>query len=261
MLKKLLLVGVIAAGVVGAVSLTKVGTRVRHEARSAVHWLDEQMPVEKKISMLRSEVGNLDRDIEKIKNELAKEIVAVRELTTTTNQLRAAVETENKQLVTRAEEIKDSTTKVKVGGAFISVPEATKQLNKDVNAHLTKKKSLEAYEKALTSREKIVKTLSQQFDTVKSKKEEFLAQIDEFEAEYKALQLQQMESKFQTDDTRLANLKKELANLNRNLEIEKTKLELEPRKYSTEAATTSTSESIDNILNKLNGAEKIDAAK
>lgn len=264
MLKKFLLVGAIAAAVVGVVSVTKYGRTIRHEARNAVAWAEDQIPVEKKINMLRQEVANLDRDIDKVKNELAKEIVAVRELTNTTNTLRAAVDTEQKGLLARGEELKDATEKVKFGNRFISINEAKDRLKKDVSAHLTKKKSLEAHEKALASREQITDTLQKQFEALKKQKDDLKAEIDTIEAEFKALQLQQMESKYQTDDSRLAGVKKSIAELKRKLDVEKTKLELEPRKYTPSSDNGDVNlddSSIEKILAPLNKGEKIDPAK
>jgi chromosome segregation ATPase len=261
MLKKFLIVGAIAAVVVVGIKATRFGAYVRDEARSAANWADDQIPVDKKIATLRKEVSTLDRDIDKVKNELAKEIVAVRELTTKTNELRASVDTEQKGLLARGQELKDATEKVKFGGTFISVPEAKDRLNKEVQVHLTKKKSLDAHEKALNSREKICDTLQKQFEALKKQKDDLKVEIDNIEAEYKALQLQQIESKYQTDDSRLASVKKSLADLKRKLEVEKTKLELEPRKYAPATIPGSSEASIDDILAPLNNTDKIDAVK
>ena len=82
MLKKLILAGFVAVVVLAGLRGTSFLGYAKQEVAEARVWLDDQVPVEKKIEQMRTEVANLDRDIEHVKNNLATEIVDVRALTT-----------------------------------------------------------------------------------------------------------------------------------------------------------------------------------
>lgn len=250
MWKKLLIVGVIVA-------VAAVGFKATKHGRELISaWKAETAPsTEEKLTDLRKEVGKLDKDVEKVKTDLAKEIVAVRGLTTETKDLRAAVDGEKATLVKRGEEIKDATERVKHGSTFISVPEAKSRLQKDVAIYMQKSTTLEYKEKTLVKREEIRDTLQKHLDGLIRQKQELLAEIDAVEAEFKTVQLQQVEAKYQVDDSRLAKIKEKLRGIRNEVEVAKEtgrlnevytpKLE---EKVSIDPATT-----VDQILAPLSG--------
>jgi len=253
MWKKLILVGVVAALGVG---LYQGGKKLVHRASEAITSIDENddddMPVEKKIAAMRKETAKLDKDIDKAKNELAKEIVEVKELNSKVSETRASIETDQKVLVQRGEAIKDATSKVKYGNSTVSVSEAKARFEKDVDAHIKRKKSLEGMEKALATREQVKETLKKQLDGLIRQQQEMTAEIDAVEADYKALQLAQIESKYQQDDTRLAKIKEDLRKVKKNLDVKKEKLNLAPVGRPEEAAAES-GRTVDDNINLLNG--------
>ena len=252
MLKKLLIVGVIAGAAMLAFKGTKFISHVKHEVSSARDWAEGQLPMEKKFAHLRKDVSTLDRDLEKVKNDLAREIVEVRELNQKTGELRAQVETEKKTLVARGDVITESTEKVRYGTVTVSIPEAKNRLERDVKVHVNNQNRLKMLEATLTSRETIKETLQKTLDTMKTKKAEMLAEIDAVEAEYKTLQLTQVESKYQTDDSKLAKIKETLRDLKKSVEIEKEKLALTPS-IREEQPATDASKSVEDILAPLTG--------
>jgi len=251
MLKKLLIGGLVAVIAFVALRNTKLFHYAKQELSDAREWVEDQVPVEKKIEQMRKDVANLDRDVEAVKDALAREIVEVRELTTDVAKLRADVEAEHKKLVKRGEEIRQASEFVAYGRTKVPVAEAKDLLKRDVTSHLKRKQQLESLEKTLAYRERIKETLEKQLDSMLKQKQELKAEIDAVEAEYKALQLQQMESKYQHDDTRLARVKESLNNLRKKLDIEREKLQLAPRVYDEPASEPATAQSIDDILAPL----------
>lgn len=249
MFKKLILAGVIAAVAVAGLRSTSFFGYAKQELTDAREWVEDQVPVQKKIEQMRKDVANLDRDVETVKDGLAREIVEVRDLTTTVGKLRASVETEHKGLVQRGVELKSATEYVSFGRSMIPVAEAKNMLEQDVRTHVARKQQLDSLEKTLAHRERIKETLEKQLDSMKKQKLELKSEIDAVEAEYKALQLQQMESKYQSDDTRLARVKESLSSLRKKLDIEKEKLKLAPRVYEPE--TPGISKTVDEILAPL----------
>jgi DNA repair exonuclease SbcCD ATPase subunit len=261
MFKKLLVIGLVAAASVAVLKGTKFFGYAKHEMHAWRESIEDRIPVETKIAQMRKDVGALDKDIERVAHELAREIVEVREKTHTVAVLRAGLETEQKGLLARAEELKDATEHVKLGGRFVTVPEAKERLKKDVDLHLKKKQSLESQEKALASHERIKETLKKQLDSMMRQKDELKAEIDNVEAQYKELQLQQVESKFQTDDSRLAKIKESLHEMQKKLDIEKEKLAL-TQKIRAEEPTAAAGQTVDEIIAPLASktGEKIEKA-
>lgn len=257
MWKKLLLVGVVAALAVGTIKTVKM---VRQSGSDSVAelsdsiWGDDQVPVEKKIAAMRKETAKLDKDIDKVKNELAKEIVEVKELNGKVTETRAGVDAEHKLLAARGEQLKDATTKVKYGNSTLSVPEANARLTKDVDALLKRKKALEGMEKQLAKREEMRDAIKKQLDSLVRQQQEMKFEIDAVEAEYKNLQLAQIESKYQQDDSRLAKIKDDLRKLKKDLDVQKEKLNMAPI-GRTDEVTTESGRTVDDNINLLNGTK------
>lgn len=250
MLKKLLLTAAVAAVAVTAIRGTKVATHARHEVESLRDWADEQIPVEKKIAQMRKDVGHLDRDVERVKDELAREIVETRELRDAVASQKARVETEATALVARGEAIKGGAAKVAAGRGGVGADEARGELKRDVDLHLKRKAQLASLEKTLAQREKIRDTLERQLDSMARQKLELRAEIDAVEAEFKAVQLARVESKYQHDDSRLARVKESLNALKKRIAIDKEKVALSPR-GAEDASPRPTGESVEQILAPL----------
>src|SRR5205814_2028167 len=77
--------------------------------------------------------------------------------------------------------------------------------------------------------------------------------IDGLEEEVQALKLAQMESKYQTDDTRVAHIKEAIAKQKKRLDVQRRELAL--LQDVMVPATTTPSESVDEIMAPLNGAK------
>jgi hypothetical protein len=229
-LKKILLVaGAVGLGVVMWKSSNGIVKSLRHEAQAAVTWVETKVPMEKRFDQLRRDAQSIDGEMEKVKNDLAREIVEVRDLTNRTAELRAAVEKNAVTLTARGQVITDATEKVKYGARTFSKADALTELQKDVNGYARSKQRLALLETTLTHREVIKETLAKTLDSMKTKKAEVLAAIDEVEADYKQMQLTAVESKYQMDDTKLAQIKESLRALKKSVEIEKEKQNLTPR--------------------------------
>ena len=246
MWKKLLVVGVIAAVAFAGIRATKHGRELINV------WKAETAPTtEEKLADLRKEVAKLDKDVEKIKTELAKEIVAVRGLSTEITEQRAAVEYGNRKLMAQGEAIKDATERVKYGSSTVSVPEARERLKKDVAIHVQRKNTLEYKEKSLVQRERVRDALQGQLDTLVGQKKELLSAIDELEAEYKNVQLAQMEAKYQVDDSRLAKIKEQLRVIRNDVDVAKETVRLNEEvgpKLEPKAVVTDAGQTVDEIL-------------
>lgn len=258
MIKKLLLVAVVGAIAFTALKGSKFIGYAKQEVAEAQSWMESQVPVEKEIARLRKEVGSLEKDRSKVADLLAKEIVECRYLREDVEKLRAEVRVEDDRLRAKADEIKDSTERVKYGRTMVSLGEAKDMLKADVARHMNRKASLSNQEKALNIREQNKENLERQLDVLKRQKDELAVQIDAFEAEYRSLQLEQMQSKYQTDATRLANIKNSLRGLEKKMAIEREKLNLAPRVVE-DSGFTASGETVDEIIAPLDASPKTGA--
>ena len=254
MIKKLLLVAVVGAVALFGLKQTKVFGLLKNEVESAKAWAEDQVPVEKEISRIRKEIAELDRDVQKVGHEYAKETVDVRLLRDANEELRARIEDDTVVLKNRGEVISaNGAERVKYGKTMMNAAEAKEKLRLDVAQLMSKKSSLDASEKALVVRERVKENLEKQFDAMKRQKTELRVQVDALEAEYKSLQLQQIESKFQTDSTRLAEIKQSIREMTRKVAIKREELNLAPA-LTEDAPTASTStQSVEDILAPLDG--------
>ncbi|MGL4423949.1 MAG: hypothetical protein ACRCZF_25065, partial [Gemmataceae bacterium] len=258
MIKKILLVAVVGAAVVWGLKSTKLGGIVRQEVESAKTWAEDQVPVEKEISRIRKEIKALDRDITKVGSELAKEIVDVRMLKESTDELREVVEKDTALVKARGEQISASVEKVKYGNVTMTPSDAKDRLKNDVSQLMSKRSNLDTNEKALVIRERVKENLEKQLDAMKRQKVELAVQVDALEAEFKSLQLQQIESKYQSDSTRMASIKESLRSLKRKVEIKREEMKLAPMVQEDNSGfsglgSSTNSQSVEDILAPLDG--------
>lgn len=260
MLKKMLVVAVIAGAAVFAVKSARNGrlhipAKVEAGMAKLQDWAEGNDSVERKIAQLRKDAEYLDKDMYKLIDQLSEIRVDVRRLQKQATEQRAAVAAEHKALVARGEALRDGTEKVSIRDAA-ALAEAKEALKRDVTRHLDAKRTLEATERTLASKEKSQGLVESQLATLKAKKGEVKARIDEAEAKMHALKLAQMESKYQRDNTRLAKIKAELDALDRMLDIGGERLKLAPLAASTGDKATGAGESVEEIMAPLAGEKK-----
>jgi chromosome segregation ATPase len=250
MLKKLVILGVIGFVAVSVVKGSKLGSYIRSEIDALKARCEANIPPEREIARLRSEIKQLDKDILGVVNQLAKERVEVAQLKERADSLRAQQSKDKELIQARATAIKNATEQVTFGNRTLTIPAAKAELEADVKRYTANQKSLEAMDQAISSRDKVKETLEKQLETMKNQKGELTAAVDALEAELTSLKLQQMESKYQTDDTRLAKIKEDIRALRTKIDIEKEKLKLLPTVLDTPTQAT-TNKSVDDIIAPL----------
>jgi len=261
MLKKLVILGVIGFVAVTALGGTKLASYIRSEIREARERAENSIPPEKEIQRLRNEIKLLDKDIVAVINELAKQRVAVNDLTSETETLSAKQSQTLTALKTRGEAIKNAEGHVTFGNRTVNVADAKAELEADVKRYTTAQKSLESMQALLANRIKVRDSLEKQLEAMKTQKAELTAAVDDMEAQLAALKLQQMESKYQTDDTRMAKIKEDLRKLKTKVDVEKEKLKLMPAAMETTPVPQANTKSVDDILAPLTAAPAKPATK
>lgn len=260
MLKKMILLGVIGFVAVAALKNTKIGSYVRSEVDGLRERAEAAIPPEKEIVRLRSELGQLDKDVMTAVSHVAKERVEVRNLEAKVTELTAKQSSNKAGIESRAAAIKGAEGYVTFNGKQQTVEVAKAELETDVNTYVSTQKSLEALEGTLANRIKVRDALEKQLDELKAQKVALSAAVDAAEAELNQLKLAQMQSKYQTDGTRLAKIKEDLQALNNKVAVEREKLNLMPKVHDKPNATTGSNKSVDDIVAPLSG-KKADAPK
>jgi chromosome segregation ATPase len=252
MLKKLVILGIVGFVAVAAVKGSKFGSYIRSEFEAMKARAEANVPPEREIARLRTEIKHLDKDILAVVSQLAKERVEVAQLKERAGELAAKQSKDKEILNARATAIKNATEFVTFGNRKLSVDAAKAELEDGVRRYTANEKSLIAMEAAVNSRDKVKETLEKQLETLKNQKGELAAAVDALEAELTALKLQQMENKYQTDDTRLGKIKEDIRALKTKIEIEREKLKLLPAVLDTPSKATS-SKSVEDIMAPLTG--------
>lgn len=262
MLKKMVLLAVVGFVAVTALAGTKIGSFIRSEINDARQRAEDNIPPEKEVARLRSELKMLDKDMMTVVNQLAQERVAVNQLQEKVEEVARKQESDKALLKARAEEIKKAadtkaqgTQFVMFGNRKVAIDAAKEELADGVKRFEANQKTLATLEQTLAVRTRVRDTLEKQLETLKNQKTELATSIDGLEAEINAVKLQQMESKYQTDDTRLARIKEDMRKLKTRLEVEREKLKLMPAALEPTAPPASSGKSVDEIIAPLNGAK------
>ena len=252
-MKKILLVALVVAGVVFLVKGAGVIGTLKREYQNARNAIGGDKTEEEQIKELRKEVDKLDKDIDKAKDSLAKEIVEVRDLQKHSAKLRVEVTGEEKRVLAFGEDLKNTEGQIAYNREMLSVPDAKDRLKSDVSLLVRKKNTLGTMEKTLTHRERSKDILEKQLGELANQKQSLKSEIDAIEVEYQNIKLQQMENKYQKDDSRLSNIKQSIEKMRKDLEVKKERIKLDPVGQAAPAST----ESVDDIIKPLTGkAEK-----
>jgi chromosome segregation ATPase len=256
-MKKLILVAVIGFLAVSAAKGSKWFSYVRSEIAGARDWAKGQIPPEREIARLRSELKLLDRDVMTVVNQVAKERVEVTHLKEQVDALRARQSTDRELLQARAASVKEAEAKaetfVSFGNRKVGLTAAKAELEKGVSGYTANQKSLETLEATLAAREEIKDALEKQLEELKNQKQVLAAAIDALEAQVTRLKLEQMKSKYQTDNTRLAKIKEDMRELQKKIDIEREKLKLMPAVL--EVPNPAAAKSVEEIMAPLSGSK------
>jgi chromosome segregation ATPase len=254
-LKKVLLIGGIATlglALVGGFGVVK--KQMAYAKQSVQAWMDENTDPEQEIKRLKGEVAKLDGEENGIKNDLAKEIAATKKLTEQTAALRAAVETERKDVLAFGETIKDAEAnnkKVSVGKSSLNVDDAKRKLAGDSKNVQKREKMLGDLETALKVREEAKGTLYAQLTEIQDVRRTLNTELDALETECKALKLQAMKNKYTRDDSKLSEVREGIEKVKEKMAVKRARNDLD--NGHTSKAEVESLGSVDDILAPLNG--------
>jgi len=249
MIKKIAVLAAVGLVGAGVLSQTRLGSYIATLYHSAANSVQEAIPPEVELERVRYEIGQLAKDIEKTRGELATEKVAVRDLASEIEELRTELAQNEEVLRARGELLKKGDALVRYNGRNVSVDEAKELLRLDVQTANARKKDLLAKEKMLTIRVRNRGVVEKQLIALGHQKTELTTLVAEMEAELKLLRLEQTESKYASNNgSRLSDIQTTLKEVKRRLAVDRETLHLATTLDDTVAASDLT---VDQILEGL----------
>ncbi len=259
MIKKLILMAVVGGVAVAALRGTRVGSYVRNEVRSLRDAAEENIPPEKEIARLRTEVRNLDQDHVKVVKQLARlqsdqdeSRQRIADLSKRKNEV-AEVMRARETAVRAAEErarAGEVNVSVSIGDQSLSLAAGRARLKDSVQIYVDLDQNLKRTQAKLESQGRIVEQLEKQRAAFGRLKGDLDAAIDELEEQVHAMNLAQMESRYQTDDTRAAQIKEAIAKARKRLDVQRRELTL----LQSDGRPAAAGETVDEIMAPVTNA-------
>jgi len=255
MLKKLIVVAVVAGVAVAAVKGTRWASYVRSEIKSIQTEAEDEIPLDKRVAMLEDGVNRLDRHVLKKVNEVAR---AKAELSLTEQEVTAqeARQTAKKKVLNdRLAVIRASNTgTVTIGTDTMAVTRAVAELDAASKLYEANQKVLSDLQSNRDNQRQSVSVLDEQLNTLIAQRDEMRIKVRSLKVEVQKIHLQQMKSRTPAGDTELANVKQEFREIERKLLTEQERLKLLPRiDDDTEVTPPPAPTSLDTIEGRLNG--------
>lgn len=270
MLRKMILVAVVAGLAVAAFRGTRWGSYVRSELRCIKEAAEDQIPPEKEIARLRGEVRMLDDDTIKLVKQLARLQSDQDDLTRRQKELENRKGTVSEVIRNREAAVRAAEAKVKAGEVDVSVSFGSQKFSLEVGKARLKEavrdytdfdKELGRIQAKKDSQQRIIDKLEKQRLGMTRLKADLDGAIDELEEELQAIKLQQMESKYQVgggiDDSRVAHIKEAIAKQKKKFDVQRRELTM---LQGPETQPTGPTESVDEIMAPLKAKTAPDAA-
>ncbi len=251
MCKKLFTLAIVGLIGVYVVSETRVGDRFRAWAdRMSKKWEKETTP-EQELARIKKEVALLDKDVDKVKGDLAESNVNVRLLKTEVDELRTEVKDAEAAVRKHGDALKSASTndRIQWGYRTVSYVDAKDLLQSEVRRFKDMKDRLKAREAALASQEETRDLVEQQLQEMLKQKEELTLAVAEMETAIKLANVEQIRSKHQNDGTRMAEIKKSLAELKKKIMVQREKLNIDAKVHRSPAEN----KSVEEILAEMDG--------
>ncbi len=253
------IITVLIIGVVGAVALagTKAGSYIRSQLASIQDDMEDSIDPNVELKRIRYEIGQLDKDIDTVKGELAEANVNVRVLKKEVEDCRKDVELTEKSVRMHGDVIKAASEndRIKWGVRQVSYVEAKDLLFNEVKRHNDLKARLKLKEAGLVSQAQTRDLIKQHFDAMVEQQEDLTTAVKDLEAEVRLAQVEQVNSKYQNDDTRMAKIKKSMGDLRKRTMIRREKLNINKTTAEHSPGATQTVNEILAGLNNGNAAK------
>jgi len=177
------------------------------------------VPPEVQIKQLKSEIEQIDNDIQKNLGRLAKQENDYETLEKQVAAIRARQEDRKTDIRAMMGKLKaaEGTERISFNGRKVRPSELTRKLESTVSLYESKKEQLKGLENLLQSKKRTLEVSRQRIDEIYTQKEELSTLVAKLETQVEVLKLKQTESAVQLDDSHLGRCKELVSRIERRL--------------------------------------------
>ena len=251
MCKKLFTIAIVGLIGVFVINETRLGDRLRAFADRMGKKFDKELTPEQELARIKKEVALLDKDIDKVKGDLAESNVNVRLLKVEVDELKTEVKDSDVAVRKHGDVLKaaSASDRIQWGYRTVAYVEAKELLQSEVKRFKDMKDRLKAREAALASQEQTRELIEQQLQEMLKQKEVLGVAVMEMETQIKLAKVEQIRSKHQNDGTRMAEIKKSLSELKKRVMVQREKLNIDAKVHRSPAEN----KSVEDILAEMDG--------
>lgn len=251
MVKKLFTIAVVGLVGIFVLNETRAGDKFRAWVDRVTKKFEKESTPEQELARIKKEVAALDKDIDKVKGDLAESNVNVRLTKGEVDDLRNEIKDAEAAVRKHGDILKaaSSSDRIQWGYRTVSYVDAKELLQSEVRRYKDMRDRLKAREMALASLEETRELIELQLQEMLKQKEELNVAVAEMEAAIKLAKVEQIRSKHQNDGTRMADIKKSLAELKKRVMIQREKLNIDSRIHRNPVED----KSVEQILAEMDG--------
>jgi hypothetical protein len=198
---------------------TRLGSWVGFAWKKAKDGICSKVPLEVKIEHLKYELAQLEPEIRKAENALARDIVAMQDLQKEVDNGQKNLTDRYAAIMKAKKEVDAGTKQIAFGGHTLTPDKAKAAITREWESYLRAEKTLKSKEKLLEAKVKHVAESKQALENWGATRDQLLADINEIDDEIRAVRLAESESHFQIDNERVARFQKDLEDLKKEVRV------------------------------------------
>jgi chromosome segregation ATPase len=201
---------------------------VKTSLNNAQDELKRSIPPERKIERLKDELSRLPEETGKYRTLIAREKVAIDQLTRQIASSKANLAEREGQIENlRAELKKDNTAFISISGERIPREKVEATLVRQWESFKGAEAAVKSQEEVLVARKEALEVAMQKLDAMMSKKQELEAKVAQLESELRKVRLAQTRHDLQIDDSALSRINKLYDEVETQIAVERTDLEMQ----------------------------------
>jgi hypothetical protein len=205
---------------------TRLGSWVGFGWKKMKDGICSKVPLQVKIDHLKYELAQLEPEIKKSEDALARDIVAMQDLQKEVDNGKKNIADRYTAIMKAKKEVDGKEKFISFNGRKLEPAAAKSAITREWESYLRAEKALKSKEKLLEAKEKHVAESKQALENWGATRDQLVAEIAEIEDEVKALKLAESESHFKIDNERVARFQSDLDELKTEVRVQQEKAKL-----------------------------------
>jgi len=257
MCKKIGIAAIVVVAGLFVLNKTKLGSWCGYAWHTMKEKIELTIPPEEELKRLKYELSQLDPEIGKNKDTLARRLVEQEEMKVSIKNAEKNLEERHGQILAAKNAIDSGVTKVSYKNRTVSAETAKKLVVKDFEAWESAKAAVETRKKLFAIREKAVEESRKQLANWESQRDMLSAEIENLQARLETIKQQEAAHEIADsfDNSRLTNFKESIKELKHNLRVREKRLEMEGETVSS-TSSPEDDEAVDKVWNRIGSDER-----